>query len=160
MLPLLPRYTNCQNRRSVGCPDNPIFSSPPLPHMPKISRISGLVSALLLTSLVVGCGSRAPRKAPSITRPAQQQQPHDTAPTQQHGSTNTAPKGGVCDAQPAQWAVGKKATGEVVEQARVRAGARMARVLHPNQVTTLELRAERLNLHVDGSGKILSADCG
>jgi len=73
---------------------------------------------------------------------------------------NNAPRGGVCNAQPAQWAIGKKATGDILEQTRVRAGARMARVLHPNQATTLELNAERLNVRVDGNGTIVAADCG
>jgi len=128
--------------------------------MQKTSHSTGLITALLLTALLAGCASRAPRTAaPPTIKPAQQQpqsQPH--APTTK--GHNNAPKGGVCNAGPAQAAIGKKATGAVLEQARVRAGARIARVLHPNQAITLELNAERLNVRVDGSGTIVAIDCG
>ncbi|SDM20326.1 Peptidase inhibitor I78 family protein [Oryzisolibacter propanilivorax] len=73
---------------------------------------------------------------------------------------STAPKGGTCNAQAAQWAVGQSATAKVVEQARVRAGARMARTLRPDQPATLEFNAERLNLQLDAGGKVTAARCG
>jgi len=128
--------------------------------MQKTSHLTGLLTALALAALLAGCGTRAPRKAaPPTAKPAPQQQPH--APiTQTPKGHNNAPRGGVCNAQPAQSAIGKKATGDILEQARVRAGARMARVLHPNQAVTLELNAERLNVRVDGKGTIVAVDCG
>ncbi|WP_409456784.1 I78 family peptidase inhibitor [Pulveribacter sp.] len=73
---------------------------------------------------------------------------------------STAPVGSTCDAQGAQWAVGRSSTAKVVEEARVRAGARMARVLGPGQATTMEFNGERLNLQVDGAGKVMAARCG
>lgn len=73
---------------------------------------------------------------------------------------STAPVGGECAAQGAQWAVGRSATAKVVEEARVRAGARMARVLRPGQAVTLEFDGQRLNLEMDGSGKVIGARCG
>ncbi|QXL85567.1 I78 family peptidase inhibitor [Comamonas sp. NLF-1-9] len=71
-----------------------------------------------------------------------------------------APAGGTCAAAGAQAVVGKAASAQVVEQARVAAGARMARVLHPGQVTTKEFDAQRLNLEVNAKGVILAARCG
>ena len=76
------------------------------------------------------------------------------------GGGSTAPVGGNCDAQGAQWAVGKGGTARVVEEARVRSGARMARVLHQGRPVTLEFDAQRLSLEVDGSGKVVAARCG
>lgn len=73
---------------------------------------------------------------------------------------STAPPGGTCSEQGAQWAVGRSSTAQVVEQARVRAGARMARVLRPGQAVTLEFDGERLNLQVDAAGKVVAARCG
>lgn len=64
-----------------------------------------------------------------------------------------------CDAAAAQSAVGKQATPEVVEQARSDAGAKIARVLKPGQVVTMEYRGDRLNLHVDAKDAITSATC-
>lgn len=71
-----------------------------------------------------------------------------------------APPGGTCSAAGARAVVGKSASGQVVEQARVAAGARMARVLHPGQITTKEFDGERLNLDVDAKGVILAVRCG
>ena len=76
------------------------------------------------------------------------------------GDAGAAPVGGQCDAQGAQWAVGKSGTARVVEEARVRAGARMARVLYPGRPVTLEFDAERLSLELDGSGKVVAVRCG
>lgn len=65
-----------------------------------------------------------------------------------------------CDQARAQWAVGKTNTEHNINEARQRAGAYMARVLRPGQVTTREFNAERLNLEVDATGRILAARCG
>ena len=79
------------------------------------------------------------------------------------GSSSTerapAPKQ-ICNAQPAQSFVGRTNTAQNLEQARQRAGAGMARVIHPGQMTTKEFNAERLNLEVDATGRILAVRCG
>jgi len=71
-----------------------------------------------------------------------------------------APVGGTCKADAARSALGKSASAQVVEQARVAAGARMARVLHPGQVVTKEFDGERLSLDVDAQGVVLAVRCG
>lgn len=71
-----------------------------------------------------------------------------------------APLGGTCDAGPAQSAVGQSSTAKVVEAARVRSGARMARILRPGQMITKEFDAQRLNLEVDANGRIVAVRCG
>lgn len=81
-------------------------------------------------------------------------------PAQPKLGRSDAPVGGTCNAQAAQRVLGKGAGAQVVEQARVAAGARMARVLHPGQVITKEFYAERLNIEVDGQGVIVSVRCG
>lgn len=84
------------------------------------------------------------------------------------GSGTTGPQGDArpprpeqrCNAAAAQWAVGKTNTESNVNEARKRSGAYMARVLRPGQPSTLDFNAERLNLGVDASGRIISARCG
>lgn len=79
------------------------------------------------------------------------------------GRTSSAPAPApkqICNAQPAQSFVGRTNTSQNLEQARQRAGAGMARVLHPGQATTMEFNAERLNLEVDATGRILAVRCG
>ena len=65
-----------------------------------------------------------------------------------------------CNAQPAKFAVGQSSTATVMESARVRSGAQMARILRPGQITTKEFNAQRLNLEVDATGRIIAVRCG
>ena len=80
------------------------------------------------------------------------------------GSTGAAapapPPATLCDAKPAQFAVGQASTASVMESARVRSGAQMARILRPGQMITKEFNAQRLNLQVDTNGRILAVNCG
>lgn len=71
-----------------------------------------------------------------------------------------APAGSVCNADGAQFAVGKAAGASTTEQARQRSGAYMARILRPGQVVTMEFNAQRLNLDVDAAGVIKRVRCG
>lgn len=66
----------------------------------------------------------------------------------------------LCDAGPAQSAVGQNSTASVMESARVRSGAQVARILRPGQMITKEFNAQRLNLEVDASGRIIAVRCG
>lgn len=68
--------------------------------------------------------------------------------------------GTACNAQGAQFAVGKTAGASVIEEARQRSGSYMARILRPNQVVTMEFNAQRLNLDVDAAGVIKKVRCG
>ena len=70
------------------------------------------------------------------------------------------PTAALCDAKPAQFAVGQASTASIMESARVRSGAQMARILRPGQMITKEFNAQRLNLQVDASGRILAVNCG
>ncbi|MFN9728248.1 I78 family peptidase inhibitor [Acidovorax sp.] len=65
-----------------------------------------------------------------------------------------------CNAQPAQFAVGQNGTASVIELARERSGAQLARLLRPGQIITKEFNAQRLNLEVDATGRIIAVRCG
>ena len=65
-----------------------------------------------------------------------------------------------CNADAAKDAVGKQATDEVIEQARVAAGAAIARALRPDMMITMEYRGDRLNLRTDTDGKVVGVSCG
>jgi hypothetical protein len=56
--------------------------------------------------------------------------------------------------------VGRPATLALVDRARRRAGASMARVLGPGQIVTMEYRNGRLNVNVDGKNRVKSFTCG
>jgi hypothetical protein len=101
-----------------------------------------LVVGLGMAVLMGGCASHGQAPAPT--------QPQAQAP---------APEA-LCNAQPAQAAVGQSSTASVVESARARSGARMVRILRPGQMVTKEFDTQRLNLEVDANGRILAVRCG
>jgi hypothetical protein len=70
------------------------------------------------------------------------------------------PTASTCDPTKAQWAVGEPAGADLLERARVAAGARTARFLGANEVVTLEYLGSRLNLVLDAQSKVRSATCG
>lgn len=67
---------------------------------------------------------------------------------------------GECDAAKAQYAVGRPFSDALLEEARSRSGARIARILRPGQAITLEHNLQRLNLELDANGQVTRARCG
>jgi len=56
--------------------------------------------------------------------------------------------------------VGRYATGSLVDRAKHRAGASVARVLRPGEIVTMEYRNGRLNVNVDHKNRVTSFTCG
>ncbi len=84
-----------------------------------------------------------------------------TPPASGDGAAASPPAAAArCNADAVQSAVGQQATPEVVEQARVDAGADTVRTLKPNQAITMEYLEGRLNLLVDDSNVVTGARCG
>jgi hypothetical protein len=67
---------------------------------------------------------------------------------------------GECDAQSAQFAVGKAWDVALAEQARTRARAERLRTVRPGEFVTMEFDARRLTLQLDGQGRVIAARCG
>ncbi|MFJ4196804.1 I78 family peptidase inhibitor [Pseudomonas sp. NPDC089534] len=67
---------------------------------------------------------------------------------------------GRCEASGAEFAIGKKASPQLLDQARTRAGAQSARFLKPNDMITLEYRSDRLNLNTDNDLVVTRVNCG
>lgn len=76
------------------------------------------------------------------------------------GAAGPSVEMGRCNSQAAQFAVGQQAAQALLEQARVKSGSLMARVLGPHDAVTMDYRSERLNLNADETGKIVRATCG
>jgi len=64
-----------------------------------------------------------------------------------------------CDADKVTAAIGQLPQAEVVEAARIAAGAEVVRTLRQGQAITKEFRVGRLNLVLDADGRIASANC-
>ena len=97
-----------------------------------------LLSALALTTLLSACTTTA---APPMSDP-------------------NPPAQASCNHEAAQSVVGQTATAATVERARQLAGARIARVLKPGQMVTMEYLEGRLNIYVDEKNVITSVRCG
>lgn len=72
----------------------------------------------------------------------------------------TPPASGRCNAASSQTAVGRLADAALQADVKQRSGARIVRVLRPDQIVTMEFNAERLNLSVDRDGRINRVSCG
>jgi Peptidase inhibitor I78 family len=73
--------------------------------------------------------------------------------------TNPPPSTGTCVASQAQWAVGERASIELLERARVAAGAGVARFLRPNEAVTTDYSPARLNLGLDSRDVVTHVTC-
>ncbi len=113
--------------------------------MKKICPPFAVACCLAVGAAVTGCAGYGQTPTPSA----------GSAP----GGSGPLPAS-VCNAQPAQFVVGQNSTASVVESARQRSGAQTARILRPWQIITKEYDTQRLNLEVDGTGRILAAKCG
>ena len=122
-------------------------------------RLASLLISVTTAALVAGCAIPSPQ--PGHRPPPQASGPHGPGPGAPGHPGAAAPRPPQhCDPRAAQWAVGKTNTEHTIAEARKRSGAYIARVLRPGQPTTREFNAERLNLEVDASGRIVAARCG
>jgi len=99
------------------------------------------LGSLLAVSLLAGCSITSNESAA------------DTAATTDTGHSR-------CEAKAAEFTIGKKASPELLEQARTRSGAQNARFLLPTDMVTLEYRSDRLNLNTDANRVVTRVNCG
>ena len=76
------------------------------------------------------------------------------------GAQPQPPSAATCDATKAQWAVGERASSDLLERARVSAEASTARFIRPNQPITMEFLGWRLNLGLDAQDVVAQVSCG
>ena len=67
---------------------------------------------------------------------------------------------GECSANGLDNMVGRFATPSLIDRAKRRAGASVARVLRPGQIVTMEFMSGRLNVNVDEKNRVKSFTCG
>ena len=67
---------------------------------------------------------------------------------------------GKCDASSIQTLIGEQASPALLDQARRKSKAAIARIVRPGDVVTMEYNAQRLTLTTDESLEILRVSCG
>jgi hypothetical protein len=75
-------------------------------------------------------------------------------------SASRPPARGSCDAAPVQALIGRRINQDLGWEAKRLSGARIFRWLAPGSITTMEYRADRLNIHFDANDRIVRLDCG
>lgn len=129
------------------------------------ANLTRLPASLVLLSALVACSAaNAPEddgaeQEQAITAAANAAA-SAAAPPSAEGAADAAPPALSCDASQVQGLVGKKADEAVAEQARSDAGAKRVRLLHSDEMVTMEFDSERLNLEVDAAGSIVAVRCG
>lgn len=68
--------------------------------------------------------------------------------------------GGSCDSSKAQPLIGRARSAGLGAEALRLSGARTVRWIPPGAVVTMDYREDRLNLHLDGEGKLIRLACG
>ena len=99
---------------------------------------------VVVTSLLAGCST--PSGSATDSKAAE--------------ATATTAGDGRCDAEGGQFAIGKPASIDLLNQVRAKTGALDARILGPNDMVTLEYRSERVNVNTDAAGKVIRVNCG
>jgi hypothetical protein len=74
--------------------------------------------------------------------------------------TTTAGPTTECDADAAQKLVGQQGSAALAAEAQRSSGAGIVRWLQPNQIITMEYRADRLNISIDAGGRVDAIRCG
>ena len=107
-----------------------------------------VLTIVFIVALTVGCSSR------STTTTSPSPGPSDSIGSAGH------PASGSCDDTKARWAIGQRASRDLLERARNAAQAKIARFIRPNQPITMEFSSERLNLGLDRRDVVTSVSCG
>jgi hypothetical protein len=123
---------------------------------------TGVIAALLTSGLMAACASRsdAPTMPTDVDR---NDSVGSSADTTRGPLPPTAPPpapSGRCDATKAQFALGERASQELLDRARVAAGADAARFIRPNEPITFEFSPGRLNLNLNARDAVHSVNCG
>ncbi|MCY1245192.1 Peptidase inhibitor I78 family protein [compost metagenome] len=121
-----------------------------------------LAAALVPTLLLLGACKAPPMDEQEAAGTHAQKAAEEVAaaPADTTAKATEAPPVGNCDANQVQSLVGQAYTEALGKQAQEDAAAKQIRVLHPNDVTTMEFVGDRLNIEVDAKDVVSGVRCG
>ncbi|MCQ4314610.1 peptidase inhibitor I78 family protein [Stutzerimonas zhaodongensis] len=70
------------------------------------------------------------------------------------------PSSGLCNVEYVEDLIGIQVSPEIQDQARIKSGAAIARVLRPGDIVTLEYNAQRLTISTDETLRVKRVNCG
>ena len=104
----------------------------------------------LATALALALTACATPANPAAPKPPPTEPPPSPMP----------PPQAACNPEAARPFIGQVATADVVEKARVAAGAQIVRTLKPGQMVTMEYHSSRLTLDVNEGNVVTGTRCG
>ncbi len=129
--------------------------------MPMPALLRRTCAVLLLPALAACTATPSSSATPAATAPpAVAAEPVAYPPPTQPASDGAPVSVQTCDATLAAWAVGKQPDEATVAKIVADTHSRAARVLKPGQPMTMDYRQDRVNVLLDGSGKIEKLTCG
>lgn len=127
-----------------------------------VVRRAFLASLLAVACLAAACSSSnsmATPTSPGLADGRDAAQNREGPPTDR-GRNPAPPASGRCNDTAARFAIGQRATADLLESARSAAGASTARFLRPNQPITTEYIGSRLNLDLNTQDIVRAVSCG
>jgi Peptidase inhibitor I78 family len=121
-------------------------------------RIVLLATVLAAGCLTSACRETTPTSPGTVAEGDSSQRSRPTPPPPNPPAPPSTPAN--CDATKAQWAIGERASNDLLERARVAAGAGSARFLRPDEPVTMEYLGSRLNLGLDAQDIVRAVVCG
>jgi Peptidase inhibitor I78 family len=117
-------------------------------------------TALLI--VLAGCGAQpaADSEPAPEAQPAAEAEPPAEAEPAQAPETATGGPERACDASKAQSLLGRSESADTEAEAKRLSGAGIVRWIPEGGMVTMDYREDRLNLRLDGAGKIVGIDCG
>ena len=122
-----------------------------------------LLGAVLVPTLLMLSACNAPPmdEQEAASAHAQKAAEEASAPAPaEAGKATEAPPVGNCDATQVQSLIGQAWSDGMEGQAQQDSAAKQVRVLHPNDVTTMEFVGERLNVELDDKNVVTGVRCG
>jgi hypothetical protein len=117
-------------------------------------------TALLI--VLAGCAAQPAAEsepAPEAPTAAEAEPPAKAEPAQAPETATGGPER-ACDAGKAQSLLGRSESADTEAEAKRLSGAGIVRWIPEGGMVTMDYREDRLNLRLDGSGKIVGIDCG
>lgn len=140
-------------------PYNPdaVSSPAPAPRPAPVQPVSGAVSQPIPQSLTP---EQAQQLQPSNPATDGSDSPSPSANVQPNLPMPVPPTTQICDAGPAQFAVGQPYSPALLAQVRERTQARGVRLLRPGDAASIGGNPQRANLVLDADNKVTSVECG
>ena len=98
--------------------------------------------------------------AMALSLPACAMAPADPPPRDMQTGGPMPPQQMTCVPGGAQWALGQRASADVIARVKADSDASVVRMIRPGEMLTADFSGVRVNIRMDGETRILAVTCG